>query len=1570
MLVQTIQRQVPIGENVRFLRKDGREISGCLVELSQDHVTLDSSGKRTTILIDMIGGWEILQDTLPPASDESVSKTVISEQENSSDGRSDIPSDRNLEEVLRIILKIEARFQANLAAVRLEPPHPDFDLSAEEFRGKQSSSAMNRIKSKYEYALKVNELGTQYGRIQSIISELETLITEYPDSNAVSRLLGYFYWLVGNVQKTVDMYSKAARSSDSAKDWYSLAVLTFADNDALACYGFNKVYSQVGVSEYPDAWDVFVDLVAKHKNYSALADLSSDQEHFESEQAGTTLLESSIYLLIRADNKDAATKLASRWIGGEASKVLVAEALRILDSEVSPEYQRVTESFAPKQKPSPQLPMNIPQGYIYTYNPERNFGFIKGVDDRTYFFHRSAVSDEDLREKIQSLRDRIPVVFETTEGPKGPIAIEITSLRTPGEVFNSAVKYADIGDYPKAIAQIKKVLSQDPDYPAAAERHEKWREYARKAGVPRGTNPYARAKRAQLVEKDFDRAVQFFQQAIQQGDNVESAVKDLAALQAQRGNPQESVRILSQYRKRMRISDRPSVDNMLIGLYQKAGRYDEAIELLEVKLGQASSDRQKAQVQWQIASCYLRNEDYDSAKSRYEIVMKLQPNMSAHRNIALCIFKQGDYEQAESLLNEILETSPDFQAEELLKAIRQERAGQQSNIDEIIIETTLPSLSNEISKFTEFFLNRCDLRGVPSARAQEEEVKFNSKDVQDLENLARQLGTRRPRERAEYYLSAAKILLTMEDSDPDQLYKYLGRSFASSADAAVDDGKPLDAVKELYAESLVYGRYWSGSRRVEQDVLNALVRFLFSTLGEAQIPRTPEIPSVDETLETVLTNHPDPRKAFDAIAYLVFRSPRFAARRILGRLNRKSSLQAMAIDYLKVRGIEVDRPLKRLEDFVHRWNELTRKTTEEIRQISSELRFMIKTEITTASLESSIAHIKNIPPKLFFELDQERLRQLENIFNTAYELCIQDAFEEQERLCIQIHNRCQELIDEIEAAPTKVSIEELFPVVDSLRMKISDRLKNLYEQSTPQLTLLLAKDSYRPNHDGDLKVQIEVSNRMGRSPADALELVVAEQEDSGFTLTQQEIKLNSSLRGGDQHTLLVPLRVGKEALKSQAFSLSIYAQFRSRSGATHQTQVSNFAIRLYSETDFEVIENLYAAYAAGGPVTDPSMFFGRDDLIANVANSILSSRSQSKCVVIYGQYRTGKSSILYHLKTRLQEDSNLLILDIGNIGKMLDPHSGQPLLYQILWAILQELQYTIEDQVDAGMSPLDLTFPSDLEFYQHPTPLGMFGQIFQEFQRTSSRITKWKEISVVLLVDEFSYLYGLIESGDLPDSFMKNWKALLQRNFFNAVLVGQDVMPKFKQRYPNEFGTTQDERVTYLKREDAIRLIDEPMRLEGPHGDSRYRGKAIPRILELTASSPFYIQILCDRLVDYMNGERSILVTEADVEQVKEDLIRGVNALGPDKFDNLINSGDTSVDAITKDDALAVLREIARNSNNPSSSCSQDSISCEIASSVRQVLDDLVRRDVLERQRSNYYSIRVGLFKEWLLVHQ
>jgi len=1563
MHAQLIQRQVPIGSRVIFALKSGRELSGILVEIGKDHVTVEDGEKSTTILIEMIGGWEVL------------SKDATIETQIGTPPKPPVEPPIVDHDVLRKLLEITEGHKAKtqVASINLTPP--SFNIPASEFNGKKSvelTKIWERARNKYEYALKANELSPKFGRVQNVVSELKSLYELLPNSCHVRRHLAYSLWLVGNRSEALRLYKETAVISTDWLDWLNLAAIAIAEQqDKLALFALEKYFAREAFIKNPNAWFLLLKLICQ---YSSTFVLVGFQEKQVSDDDARVLLEAEIFLLETLGMRDTSIHLLKELLNGQQPSGLAIKALSYFDKEPDEEYKEVaadvSNKASSKTKPLPRQPTNKLQGVIFSYKPDKNFGFIHGNEGGTFFFHRSAISDDELLEKIRNFPtgQPLPVIFETAEGPKGPLAIGITLTRTIEEIYSLAVEYANDGEYPKAIAQIKKVLELNSEFQDAQSLYEKWREYARATGVPRGSNPYARAKRFQLIEKDLDKAAQLFRAAISQGDNLDSAVKDLAALLVQQGKTQDAIDIL--LKNRAKMLDQKSVDNMLITFYQGSGQHALAITLLEKKLALAPTDGKKAQLIWQIANGYFRQENYPEAEQRFRKLVKLQPdNNAAQRNLAVCLLKQGRLDEAEKILNRILSTFPDPQVADLLDAIVQAKSGLQPQFDEKIIETTLSSFSGETSGFTQFFLERCDFEGVPADRVQKQ--NFSRGDIKNLEDLATKLGTRRPRDRSTYYLSAARIVSLLDDEDPNLFYKYLCRSFASRGDALVIENKHLDSAREFYSESL---SAYDGDRskgQDEQDAVNALVRFLFSTLGYSQIPITPKIPTIDETLETVFQRHPDRGKLFDSISYLIYRS-RFAANRILNRLYNKSSLQAMSLDYLRSKCDSSISGVKNLDGFIRFWNDLQRKIFDEARLISYEIRFISKLELTTASLEGSIERIKGIVNRVLFELDQQRTSQLQKILETALELCKQFTFEEQERLCVQIDSRCQDLLAEIEATPTKLSVEEIYPVVEAIRAKVNSRLVELYESSTPQLALRLPVESYTPDNSQLIEIQIAISNRIGCSPAEALELVVQEYEDI-YSLAVPEVKSDSSLRGGDQRILKIPIRVGKEALESQTFSLPIYVQYRTRSGDTVQTPINNFSIRLYSEDEFEPIDNPYAAYAEGGVVGESDMFFGREEMILNIAKAIQESKSQSKCVVIYGQKRAGKSSILYHLKNKIQIDENLLILDLGNIGKFLDDDmsskpAAYPFLYLILWSILRRLEYAIEDKIEAGKEPLSISFPkSDREFYEHPSPLAFFSDIFDEFKRQTAKHSSWKNIRAVLLIDEFQYIYTKILEGRIPETFMKNWKALLQENYFSAVLVGQDVMPKFKQKFPNEFGTTQDERVSYLKREDAVRLIDEPIRMGGRQGESRFRERAIDRVIDLTAGSPFYVQILCNRLVEYMNRKRARLVTEADIEQVKDDLIKGPNKLGLDKFDNLLNSGDTSKDAISDDDAKSVLTSIAINSQT--GPCSRHTITCETTTLIDNILDDLVKRDIVERERGQYYSIRVGLFKEWLIAN-
>ena len=55
------------------------------------------------------------------------------------------------------------------------------------------------------------------------------------------------------------------------------------------------------------------------------------------------------------------------------------------------------------------------RGTVKWFNDQKGFGFIRGEDNKEYFFHRSSVKNV----KFVELEEGRDVTFEETDGPKG-----------------------------------------------------------------------------------------------------------------------------------------------------------------------------------------------------------------------------------------------------------------------------------------------------------------------------------------------------------------------------------------------------------------------------------------------------------------------------------------------------------------------------------------------------------------------------------------------------------------------------------------------------------------------------------------------------------------------------------------------------------------------------------------------------------------------------------------------------------------------------------------------------------------------------------------------------------------------------------------------------------------------------------------------------------------------------------------------------------------------------------------------------------------------------------------------
>jgi hypothetical protein len=194
-------------------------------------------------------------------------------------------------------------------------------------------------------------------------------------------------------------------------------------------------------------------------------------------------------------------------------------------------------------------------------------------------------------------------------------------------------------------------------------------------------------------------------------------------------------------------------------------------------------------------------------------------------------------------------------------------------------------------------------------------------------------------------------------------------------------------------------------------------------------------------------------------------------------------------------------------------------------------------------------------------------------------------------------------------------------------------------------------------------------------------------------------------------------------------------------------------------------------------------------------------------------------------------------------------------------------------------------------------------------------------------------------------------------------------MTNFIQDFQNEFAMFKTERLTYIDIDSARELIEEPI-WDKENNRSRYTRNSVEKIIELSACSPFYIQIICNELVRFMNSKKKPVLTPADIEEVIEMLTSGFNSLTEFDFENLLSAGDKNLDEIKPEEAILIIKQIAIQTKFISYARRED-INVFDKEKDDQIINDLIKRAVISEQQDqpNKYKIEVQLFKKWLLNH-
>ncbi|QDY80907.1 tetratricopeptide repeat protein [Streptomyces qinzhouensis] len=1018
---------------------------------------------------------------------------------------------------------------------------------------------------------------------------------------------------------------------------------------------------------------------------------------------------------------------------------------------------------------------------------------------------------------------------------------------------------------------------------------------------------YARAQHADTKEKDWPKAEQLYRQALTEDPDNERARRSLAWGLHRFKRSGEALELLRD--PHVVVQDTLPHQNMIITILSDTGKWSEAAGLLEDLLKREHSKQTRTGLLKRLIVLYRRLRDPERAKDSARRLLHHGPR------------------------------NPEFRSlwEEVEKA---ERSGIWDKIDQLLVKSDWkPEQSGSISPILLLHLEHCEYAGVNPARVQE--GTLSEQDVEELDDLIRKLGAQRSADRAAYNLSAARILRDLNQSEDERFHKSLRGFGAAMGDLCTAERRHGDVTRTYYAEAVALGGWDNmGELKVKQFALSYL---------DPDWPQPASRPAFDQCLLWVLEDQSLHRPLTFGLLSLMANSSDRVRREIVSRTFRVDHTKDILFTQLCTYLGET-RPSSAHDVYAELWQEALHKLRQELDTQRQSLQLPLNRSEPLGALaedQQLLERARDLAPTT--PLDIDRLKKVAITLADIHGYLEQPSYLEQERLESKIRTAVRELKGTIETWPTRLSLEYLVPLLTKLDRALAAHFGDVQRAAEPtDLEVTKVLSSYAPSAASTIHVQLSVKNLPRRSPAVDVVLRVLDHTDD-YQPVGEPIPVAHSLRDDQAETCIVPLVVTPRAIADQVLTLHYSLEFMVRSDRRIVTDQRTLPLRLNDSQDWKQIDN---PYAEGAPVEDEEMFYGRKPLLRILVDSL--EQPDAKCVVIYGQKRVGKSTVLHHLQRALKPPVLAAEFSLGGVSTNL---TDATLLYKIANAFFRRL----EDLADGGMPGLDLPYPVLREFIDSGSPELYFDDYMRDLRRRMQRSETYRDWRLVLLLDEFTILYTAIERGPLPREFMKLWKAMLESKLFSSVVVGNDLMPRFLKAFPNEFQVARQEQVSYLDEESAEALITEPIALE--YGGSRYRGDSVQRVVELTARSPYYIQLFCNRLVNHMNTERQSLIGPADVDNVAATLVSGDKALPQGQFDNLLTPGDADVSELSADVVLAVLKGSL--SGHRRDLHLDGRKSRELPEGPR-VIEDLLRRDVIVRESEDRYRIKVGLFAEWL----
>ena len=341
---------------------------------------------------------------------------------------------------------------------------------------------------------------------------------------------------------------------------------------------------------------------------------------------------------------------------------------------------------------------------------------------------------------------------------------------------------------------------------------------------------------------------------------------------------------------------------------------------------------------------------------------------------------------------------------------------------------------------------------------------------------------------------------------------------------------------------------------------------------------------------------------------------------------------------------------------------------------------------------------------------------------------------------------------------------------------------------------------------------------------------------------------------------------------------------------------------------------------------------GRTDIGGRIEQLVLDRRRPP--LLLYGQRRTGKTSLLNNLGRLLPSSIVPLFVDLQGPAAQASDHAG--FLYNLARGMVDSAQR----QRGLALPPLDReSLIAD--------PFTRFDEWLDQVEAALGRNT------ALLSLDEFEALDRALTQGRFNDADVLGMlRNLIQhRPRFKVLLAGSHTLEEL-ERWASYLINVQVVHISYLKEDEARKLVEQPVK----DFALRYEPDASQRVLDLTHCHPFLVQLLCGEIVALKN-EQEVAVRRlarlADVEAAATEALSHGSFFFADIERNQVDA-----------DSLVILRALALQGEG--ATMNREQLAAQLADPGRleRNLTSLIQRELIEPADGGY-RFQVELIRRW-----